>query len=261
MKIRGKAHSSLPLPMRYGLLMLVFVFGGLGILPGQLPDHARWDSLLRMHVSPLGIVDYQGFIADSTRLDAYLEELSRSDPAAEGHTENERKAFWINAYNAFTVRLITRYYPLASIRDIGARFKIPFVNTPWDLKFITIGSEKLDLNNIEHGKLRAGFGDPRIHFAIVCASVSCPRLLDRAYLPVTLDAQLDQAARDFLADETRNQIDPHHPRISKIFSWYKGDFTHGLSLIDFINRYAPQQIDKKARLHYLDYDWSLNGLH
>ena len=261
MNMRGKMQSVRMVAMQRGWSLLLLLVGFAHVLRAQVPDHAGWDALLRLHVSAAGAVDYAGFIADSTQLDAYLDQLSLSNPAAVGWTADERKAFWINAYNAFTVRLITRHYPLASIRDIGARHKIPFVNTPWDLKFITIAGERLDLNNIEHGKLRAGFGDPRIHFAIVCALVSCPRLRDRAYLAADLDAQLDQAAHDFLADVSRNQLHETRPRLSKLFLWYKGDFSHGQSLIAFINRHSERQISPRARLRYLDYDWSLNGRH
>jgi hypothetical protein len=132
------------------------------------------------------------------------------------------------------------------------------VNTPWDIKFITIGSEKLDLNNIEHGKLRRDFDDPRIHFAVVCASKSCPKLLNEAYLPAKLDEQLNQAGRDFLNDKFRNNISADRAAFSSIFKWYKGDFTKEGSLIDFVNKYASTKVAPNAPITFLDYDWSLN---
>ncbi len=224
----------------------------------QAPSHAPWNALLQRHVTADGLVDYQGFGKDSVLLDDYLNNLQNSKPSDPSWTTDERKAFWINAYNAFTVRLVMRHYPLASIRDIGSKPRIPFVNTPWDIHFIKIEGEDLDLNNVEHRKLRAGFGDPRIHFAIVCASTSCPQLSNQAYRAQDLDVQLDQAARAFLNDRRRNEIDRKSPKLSKIFEWYKGDFTADGSLIAFVNRYGPMQIDPKAKLRFLPYDWSLN---
>ncbi len=224
----------------------------------QTPNHGLWDNLLQRHVTDEGHVDYAGFCRDSAALDAYLHSLEQCKPATSGWTDDARKAFWINAYNAFTVRLVMRYYPLASIKDIGGNVQLPFVNTAWDIHFIAIEDELLDLNNVEHRKLRAAFGDPRIHFAIVCASTSCPSLRNHAYLPDDLDGQLDQATHDFLQDPTRNQVAGKSPRLSKIFEWYRSDFTQGQTLIAFVNRYIAQPIAPRTKLKFLPYDWSLN---
>jgi len=157
-----------------------------------------------------------------------------------------------------TIQLVLKYYPLKSIKDIGSSIQIPFVNTPWDVKFISIGNEKMDLNNIEHGQLRKKFDDPRIHFAIVCASKSCPVLLNEAYDPARLEQQLDKQAKVFLADTFRNKIAADKIQLSKIFDWFKGDFTKNGSLIDYLNKYALVKINANAENSYLDYDWSLN---
>ncbi|MDZ4796479.1 MAG: DUF547 domain-containing protein [Bacteroidota bacterium] len=222
------------------------------------PSHETWNTLLRKHVTEAGNVHYKSFQSDSIELQKYLKLLSNNPPNETIWTVNEQKAYWINAYNAFTIQLVLKYYPLKSIKDIGSSIQIPFVNTPWDVKFISIGNEKMDLNNIEHGQLRKKFDDPRIHFAIVCASKSCPVLLNEAYDPARLEQQLDKQAKVFLADTFRNKIAADKIQLSKIFDWFKGDFTKNGSLIDYLNKYALVKINANAENSYLDYDWSLN---
>ena len=225
---------------------------------GRPPSHGAWDALLMKYVSPQGNVNYRGFMADSARLNQYLQLLSDNPPNETTWTADEQKAYWINAYNAFTIQLILKYYPLPSIKDIGSKIQIPLVNTPWDIKFFVIGKEKMDLNNIEHGILRKNFDDSRIHFAIVCASKSCPVLLNEAFIPEKLDAQLDKQPKEFLRDTFRNKITADHAQLSKIFDWFKGDFTTKDSLIDYLNQYAPVKINSNAKISYLEYDWGLN---
>jgi hypothetical protein len=179
-----------------------------------------------------------------------------NNPPKNDWNENEQKAYWINAYNAFTVSLILQHYPVKSIEDIGG--KIYKVNTPWDIKFITIGGKKYDLNNIEHGILRKNFNDPRIHFALVCASMSCPKLRNEAYTTSQLNAQLEGAGRDFLNDRSKNRVSANHAELSKYFSWYKGDFTKNGSLADYINKYSQDKINANTKISSIDYNWSLN---
>ena len=244
-----------------GLLLLQFSCAGnrtKGVYAETPPSHEKWDQLLQHHVDAEGIVNYKGFIQDSSELNAYLQLLSLSPPNKKKWSREERMAFWINAYNAFTVKLIIDNYPVASIKDIGAKVQIPFVNTPWDIKFITIGDEKLDLNNIEHKKLRKVFDDPRVHFCVVCASKSCPKLLNKAFKADILDEQMDQQARDFLANDFRNQVEPNKLVISKIFSWYSMDFPKKAKFIEFLNQYAPTKINPDATIDYLHYNWNLN---
>lgn len=181
-----------------------------------------------------------------------------TNPPQGNWSRNDQLAYWINAYNAYTIQLIIRNYPLKSIKDIGSKIKIPFVNTPWDIKFIRIGNKTYDLNNIEHDILRKKFNEPRIHFAIVCASVSCPKLLNEAYVGTRLNDQLAAQAREFINDPTRNKITPGKAELSPIFSWFKGDFTKKGSLQDFINQYATTKITAKTSLSNLDYNWNLN---
>ena len=221
----------------------------------KAPSHQQWDKLLKKHVNTSGMVDYKGFQKDKTELDAYLKTLSDNAPQA-SWSDNEQKAYWINAYNAYTVSLILMHYPVKSIKDIGG--KIYKINTAWDIQFINIGGKKYDLNNIEHGMLRRKWNDPRIHFALVCASMSCPILRRDAYTAAKLDAQLDEAGRFFLNDKLKNRISADKAELSKYFSWYKGDFTKNGSLENFINKYSVTQLSAKTKISYLEYDWSLN---
>lgn len=220
-------------------------------------SHDGWNNLLKKYVSDNGKVNYKGFIKDSTELNKYLKLLSDNPPDENTWNQNEQKAYWINAYNAFTVELIIRHYPLKSIKDI-VKINIPFVNSPWDIKFIQIGNQKMDLNNIEHGHLRKIFQDPRIHFSIVCASKSCPKLRSEAYSADKLDKQLDDQAKAFLSDKTRNIVTANELKLSKILDWYSMDFPKGEKFIVFLNKYSPVQVNKDAKINYLDYDWSLN---
>ncbi|HCM76457.1 MAG TPA: DUF547 domain-containing protein [Cytophagales bacterium] len=236
--------------------ILILFFGASAVAQNTAPSHGAFDKLLKIHVLEDGRVNYKGFIKDSVEFNKYLKTLSKNPPNEKTWSTNEIKAFWINAYNAFTIKLIIDNYPVKSIKDLGG--SIYKVNTPWDIQFIKIGNETYDLNNIEHGKLRRAYNDPRIHFAVVCASKSCPKLFNEAFNAARLEQQLDQAGRDFLSNSFRNKITSQKAEISSIFKWYKGDFTEKGSLIDFLNKYAPVTINSNASISYLDYDWSLN---
>ena len=219
-------------------------------------SHELWDDLVRKYASKDGKVDYNGFILDSVQLDSYLNLLKNNHPNDKNWNEKEQIAYWINAYNAFTVKLIVDYYPLKSIKDI--KNGLPFINSVWDIKFIKIEGATYDLNNIEHSILRSKFDEPRIHFAINCASVSCPNLRNEAFTPEKLEDQLTEQARLFLADPEKNKIAKDKADISKIFLWFKKDFKKQGSLIDYLNQYSPVKIDQKAKIDYLNYDWNLN---
>ncbi len=223
------------------------------------PSHEVYNNLLRKYVDEFGMVNYNGFMDERSTFKGYLKELRVNPPDVTTWSKNDQMAFWINAYNAFTIELILDNYPITSIKDIGAKLQIPFVNTPWDVKFIEIGGEEYDLNNIEHNILRKNFDDPRIHFAIVCASLSCPNLRPEAYTGEKLEAQLTHQTKRFLADTNKNKITKTDIKISKIFSWFKGDFTKKETLITFLNKYAPEMIPPEADISYMKYDWSLNA--
>lgn len=220
-------------------------------------SHASWDSLLRKHVDEQGLVDYQGMAVDSNMLKDYLKLLSENPPNDQRWSEAEQMVYWINAYNAFTVKLILDYYPIPGIKEI--KNGVPFVNSVWDIKFFEIGGEAFDLNNIEHGILRKEYTDPRIHFALVCASLSCPKLQPFAFTADRLDEQLDQAAREFINDPFRNDIYEKPIQLSKILSWYWMDFKDTYdSRYDLIKQYADRPVDTEQDIEFLDYDWSLN---
>ncbi|MCB0543219.1 MAG: DUF547 domain-containing protein [Lewinellaceae bacterium] len=219
--------------------------------------HERWNALLKKHVDAKGFVDYKGFIRDSSALNDYLKVLESAHPNEQYWTRNEQMAYWINAYNAYTIQLIVRHYPVASIKDI--KKGLAFVNSVWDIKFIHIQGYTYDLNNIEHNILRAVFKDARIHAAINCASYSCPRLLDTAYTAGDLERQLDAAMEGFINDPLRNRIGPEKAEISEIFKWFKGDFERDAgSLRAYLNRYAGNKVDENTKIEYIDYDWRLN---
>jgi len=225
----------------------------------KAPAHEIWNSLLKKHVSVQGNVNYKAFVADSIQLNKYLQALSENKPDEKTWTANEQKVYWINAYNAFTVKLITQYYPVKSINDIGNKIKIPTGKTVWDVKFIKIGASNYSLNEIEHTQLRKNFGDARFHFVLVCAAKSCPILLNEAYTAEKLNAQLDAQTKVFLNDKSRNDISLDKPKISKIFEWYSMDFTsNSVSVIDYINKYATNKIKSNAPITYVDYSWDLN---
>ena len=244
-------------------VLAVMFFSGCGIrFNGKskaAPSHDQWTTLVKKHVNAAGFVNYKGFIAEKTALQSYLDLLSANAPG-KSWNEQDKIAYWLNAYNAFTIKLIVDNYPVKSIKDLGPKNQVIFINTPWDKKFFKIDGRSMTLNNIEHRILRANFTEPRIHFALNCASVSCPKLRKEAYVGSKLDAQLTEQAREFLADRSRNEVDAKTPKMSAIFDFYGKDMTKwtGKTLIQYINMYAPVKIEETAKLQYLDYNWNIN---
>ena len=214
------------------------------------------DSLLYKHVSTEGRVDYPGFIQDRPRLDQYMDLLSAHHPNDKYWSPDEQMAYWINAYNAFTVILILDHYPIQSIKDI--KKGIPFINSVWDIRNINIEGEVYDLNKIEHSILRKKFKDPKVHFAINCASHSCPKLSNRAYLSNGLEEQLKLATTNFLQDTTKNILSKQALSLSKIFKWFGSDFKAHGSIQQFILTHQSLEINPTASIHFLPYNWSLN---
>ncbi|MDW3197449.1 MAG: DUF547 domain-containing protein [Cytophagales bacterium] len=258
-----KATKYLSLPqLLYGLIIAVLMASCNALDPQQANtqpiSHEIFDVLLKKHVDASGLVSYRGFEKDREQLDQYLDLLTDNPPNDQHWTEPEKLAYWINLYNAFTIDLILDHYPVESIKDIGAKVQVPFVNTPWDIKFIEIAGEKYDLNNIEHNILRKIFEEPRIHFAINCASMSCPKLRAEAFKASKLEEQLQEQAVEFLNDPARNLISPDKAEVSKIFQWFSGDFTKSGSLREFLNQYVQQKILEEADIDYMDYEWSIN---
>ncbi len=233
------------------ILLSISVFGQTGV------SHNGFDQLLQKYVDDQGMVNYKGLKADRIKLQSYLKILENNAPQ-KSWTRDQKLAYWINAYNAYTLDLILEHYPVKSIKEIGSTIKIPFVSTAWDVKFIKIGGEEYDLNKIEHGIIRKEFNEPRIHFALVCAAVSCPKLQNRAYTPEKLDEQLTMAAKQFLANPSKNEITEKKATLSKLFDWYGGDFKKEGTLVEYINQYAPVQLSKNTKIAWMDYNWDLN---
>ena len=218
-------------------------------------DHQLWSELLQIHVDESGKVSYDGFMKDSAKLADYLSIVSHHPPGV-NWSEADKLAYWINAYNAFTVQLILDHYPLKSIKDISNG--LPMINSPWDIKFFNIGNISMDLNTIEHEILRKQFEEPRIHFAINCASVSCPKLRNEAYTAQRLDFQLEDQTIAFLNNPEKNRISESETRLSPIFDWFTSDFTKQTDLISFLQAYQVR-MNTNNPIKYMEYNWSLNN--
>ncbi|EKF75915.1 hypothetical protein A11A3_00435 [Alcanivorax hongdengensis A-11-3] len=244
-------------------------------LPAFAFDHSGWNRLLESHVhwqrdGVASAVDYSGMRQEQAALDRYLASLSAVTPAQfENFSHDEKLAFLINAYNAFTVALILRQPALPdSIRDIGS-----FFNGPWDQRFFSLLGKKRTLDEVEHTLIRANpsLMDPRVHFALNCASVGCPALRPEAYQGERLDQQLTDNLKRFLSDRQRNRYNSRENRleVSKIFDWYDDDFEKASGSVErYLLQYADtlalpetarQSLDSDSLdLHFLSYDWSLN---
>jgi uncharacterized membrane protein YdjX (TVP38/TMEM64 family) len=241
------------------------------LLGAAVPAHAAGDDayarVLKAHVRPgtvsgikLALVDYRAVKADPSYARA-LNTLAESKPEAFG-SDAERVAFWINAYNLAAIKAVLDQYPTKSIKDGGS-----LLSPIWKKKVATVGGTAYALDDIEHGILRKAFKEPRVHFAIVCASLSCPDLRAEPYDPTRLDAQLDEQAAAFLLNATKGLqpgADGRTARVSSIFKWFAGDFASSGGVAAFIRARSSPAIAARlgaltdAGLSYLDYDWSLN---
>ncbi len=230
-------------------------------------DHGRWDRLLQAYVSThddgVNRVDYAGVgAADRTQLDAYIADLAAV--AIDRYNRPEQRAYWINLYNALTVRLILQRYPVASIRDIDISPGL-FADGPWGKTLITVAGEALTLNDIEHRILRPIWGDPRIHYALNCASIGCPNLLRTAFTGANTDVLLDLAARDYVNSPRGAHLDGTRLIVSSIYVWFQEDFGgNDRGVIDHLARYAEPalatRLENARALADHEYDWSLNDL-
>ncbi len=225
-------------------------------------DHSEFTVLLADHVDVEGLVNYVGLQSDSVHLDRYLAGLAVTEPA--NLPPADALAFWMNAYNAYTLKLVIDNYPVESILKTVSGPFIPSVNSPFSVEFATVGGTVYSLDGIEHGIIREQFDEPRIHFALVCGALSCPPLRAEAYDGAVLDAQLDDQARRFLHDPSKNAVTVTEARLSKLFDWYEGDLGGSKpGVLSFIAPYFDG--DVRAALEagtpsvsYNDYEWSLN---
>ena len=245
----------------FNTISYAFIFIGLMFL---LPlsawpavDHQIFADLLSKY-NANGHVDYAGFKQDEGRLDAYLEALAKIDPAS--LPRNQRFAFYVNAYNAWTIKLILSGYPgVTSIKELGSLFK-----SPWKQKFVKIRRKTITLDHIEHEILRPEFKDPRVHFAVNCASKGCPQLYGEPFTGALLDVQLNTVTKRFINDPRLNRLEDNTLYVSSIFKWFNEDFND--DIIGFVERYAAPELKNaitarrpSLKIKYLDYDWSLNG--
>lgn len=266
-------------------LLLVAPMIGSATAPGFDHEHKAWTALLRQHVVLLdggkaSQVRYSGFAQDRPALKGYLDSLSKvTQQEFDGWSKAQRAAFLINGYNAFTIeKILARYPDIKSIWDFGKFFGNPFKD-----RFFTLLGSASFLDRVEHETLRkpGAYDEPRVHFAVNCASVGCPMLREEAYVARRLDAQLEEQAMRFLSDRSRNRYNPETGQleVSKIFDWFKEDWTSGYRGLEgktapvqsreqYFARYAALLADtpehrgqiqgQKAGLRFLDYDWSLN---
>ncbi|MBA6287623.1 DUF547 domain-containing protein [Colwellia sp. MB3u-4] len=264
--------KSLPLAV---LLLLSTVFSAVSTAQEIL--HQPWQALLTQHVSPINDghssqVNYAGMKTDHVKLTAYLTALGKIDKQTfEQWPAPKQLSFLINAYNAWTVELILTAYPdIKSIKDLGS-----FFSSPWSKQFIPLLGETRSLDNIEHELIRGDnkYGDPRIHFAVNCASIGCPALREEAYSADKLEQQLSEQTIRFLTDKNRNRFTEDAMELSAIFKWYGDDFTQGFrgsnSLSAFVLLYREalnltpaQQAGLKSEdmaTNFLNYDWALNA--
>jgi len=220
------------------------------------PLHATFDRLLDTYVRD-GAVDYKawsGSDVDKAALGDYVEQLTELDP--EQWPAHDALAYWINLYNAATLRLVLGNYPLASIKDLGGFLK----TSPWERKVVIVGGRELTLNEIENKIIRPTFADPRIHFALNCASMGCPPLAAEAYIPARLGEQLDTACRTALNRDQWVRVDGETIMLTKIFDWYGDDFrANGGTVLGFVRRYHDGSLPKgDPKIQFMSYDWSLN---
>ena len=247
--------------MKIATLVLSFIlFLGINVYGNsdQKDSHALFTEILKEYVHD-GKVNYTDLCKDD-RLEKYLNQISNTNPDKIENTQ-DRLAFWINAYNAFTLKIVCDNYPVKSIMDLDSG-KI------WDRVFIEINDTKMSLNHIEHEIIRKEFAEPRIHFALVCAALSCPPLRSEAYQGNKLDDQLDDQGKIFFANKNKNyfELDKQVAHISKILEWYGIDFGKTNSeILLYISRYLPAEIAKAIKknpneweIEYTDYNWGMN---
>ncbi|PKH49601.1 DUF547 domain-containing protein [Tenacibaculum sp. Bg11-29] len=212
-----------------------------------------FNALLKTYVSKEGNVDYKGLRKNRALLDLYLKHLEKTVPGKKW-SATKAKSFWINAYNAYTIKLILDSYPLKKITDIKRKGR-----NAWKIPFAVIGKKTYSLDYIEHKILRRWHDDPRIHVAINAASKSGPRFANYAFTSKNIELKLEALMKEFINDTTKNKISSGKIEVSKMFEWYQEDFTIKHSLVDYVNKYSDIQVNDGAEVVYMQYNWDLNG--
>jgi Protein of unknown function, DUF547 len=264
-----RVHRLLPVVLQLSLVVTQ------GMKSAEIPakfDYAPLDQVLSSYVDPAGKVNYRALKQNRVPLDRMIEQIERASPEnAPGlfPDRDAKLAYWINAYNSWILRTVVDHYPITSITKTG---RIPY--GAFFIMRVTLGEKKMTLRSLENDIIRGRFHDPRIHFAINCASISCPPLAPRVYRPETLDHQLDEAARVFINDYRNVTLDESRHKIvlSKIFDWYATDFKGALALkgkkdptvVDYLKLYLTperrQMLERMAgdQINFHEYDWGLN---
>lgn len=238
---------SFSLGMNTIITLFLLTFQKPGIAAGQpLTASVGLDSLLSKYVSATGRVDYKSLKINRLELDSVVAKMEVGPPA-DTASKNEKLAFWMNAYNVFTLKLVVDNYPLKRITDLDG-------GKTWDVRRIEIGGKKYSLNDIENVILRPRFKDARIHFGINCAAKSCPPLHNQAFSAENVQSLLTVRTRKFIRSSA-NELAENQVTVSKVFDWYAADFG---SLVEFLNRYSKVKIAADAAVSFKDYDWSLN---
>ncbi len=264
--------------LKYAMPFVITLMAGISTPAlAQSFNHQAWDEIVKENVKSIGAgatnFDYANVQSKQEQLQAYLDQLSAIDQATfDGWSTDEQLAFLINAYNAFTVDLILSKYPdLTSINELGSG-----LTKPWQIEFVPLLGQTVTLDNIEHDMIRGSgrYNEPRIHFAVNCASIGCPPLINEAFTGDEIDAQLEKATQDFLTDRNRNFINGEVVTVSKIFDWYRDDFETGwrdtIDLGEFLALYSDslglnaEQSEALAAgdydIEFSEYDWRLNDV-
>ncbi len=258
--------------MRLFFRSVLFIIVSISSHSALAYDHTykSYDEILKQVVAVKGtqsFVDYTQLKSDTSKLDEFtdgIEYIGKDE--FDSWSREQQMAFLINAYNAFTIKLILTKYPVDSIKAYGGLF----VNSPWEKEFFTLFGKKSTLNHIEHDLLRKLYKESRLHFVLVCASRSCPPLITEAYVAGKLEQQFTDATTNFMRDTERNRFNAEKNKIeiSKIFKWYKKDFKSSAGSVNaFVAPFMTDDVEvrtlianKETKIHYLDYDWSLNGV-
>ena len=218
----------------------------------QTTEEKVYASLLKTNVSANGKVDYKALKKNETLVDIYLDYLNKTIPG-KNWSSDKAKAFWMNVYNAYTIKTVLDNYPLNSLMDIKKEGK-----NAWEIKSVKVGGYDYTLDYIEHKVLRRWHDDPRIHVGINSASISGPRLPNFLFTEDNVEKKLDYLMKVFLNDGSKNKIMPNDVKLSKIFEWYKEDFSTSGGLIDYLNKYSATKINNTADIKYIEYNWNLN---
>ena len=224
------------------IFLLTFLF--FNTINSQKNVNYRWNKMLEKYVSDNGSINYKNWKKEQNELKKYIKTLEENNPK-NSWSKNDKLAYWINTYNAITIDLILDNFPIKSIKEI---------NNPWGKKLY---KKKYSLGDIEHEILRK-MNEPRIHFAINCASKSCPKLLNESYNGRKLEQQLTVVIKDFLCNSKKNILNNNEIYLSRIFLWYSEDFGTKKEKINFISKYSGIKLIN-PKIRYLTYDWSLNN--